>query len=205
MKIIDTKGTLCPAPIILTKRAIKQATQGEELEILLDNDIAVFNLLSYLKEMGIDSVQSKSGDVVSIRFVVGGEVKLAAQHSSPEQFCSIPTSNIGQYSVVIKSLTMGEGDSELGELLMRSCVNSLAELDSLPKYIILYNNGVKLAISGSDTSQALKNLEDAGVEIIICGACVDYYQLKEMINIGTISNMYKINTVVSNASHVVYP
>lgn len=204
MKIIDTRGTLCPAPLIMTKRAIKSSSEGDELEVLTDNETALQNLLSYLKELNIATTQRQNGEVISIRFAIGEAVKSSAQESSPELFCSVPSKK-GRYATVIKSLTMGDGDRELGELLMRSCLNSLIELDSLPSSIILYNDGVKLALDGSDSSRALRQLEDAGVELLICGACVDYYELKEQIKIGTISNMYKINMVVSSASHVVYP
>ena len=204
MKRIDTRGTLCPAPLIMTKRAMKESPDGGKFEVLADNDIAVQNLLRYLKELNIETAQTKSGEITSILFVIGSGNKLSVQESKPELFCSVP-SNMGRYAVVLKSTIMGDGDRELGELLLRSCLNSLIELDSLPSSIILYNDGVKLAIDGSDTSMALKKLESAGVELLICGACVDYYELKESIKIGVISNMYKINSVTSTASHVVYP
>ena len=204
MKTIDTRGTLCPAPLIMTKRAIKGSNIGDEIEVLADNDIAVQNLLRYLKELNIETIQTKDSDITSIRFVIGNTTKLSATVTSAESFCAIPSAKAG-YTVVLKSVNMGEGDCELGEILMRSCLNSLIELDDLPSCIILYNDGVKLAIDGSDSSQALKNLEEAGVELIICGTCIDFYQLKDQIKIGVISNMYKINSVLSNASHVVYP
>ena len=162
------------------------------------------NLLTYLKELNIVAVVTKSENITSIRFGVGNVTQTLAKESSHELFCAAP-SRKGHHVVVLKSMAMGEGDPELGELLMRSCLNSFVELDSLPNSIILYNDGAKLAIIGTDSSLALQKLEDAGVEILICGACVDYYGLKERINIGTVSNMYKINSVISSSSHVIYP
>lgn len=204
MKIIDTRGTLCPAPLIMTKRAIKSSIIGDELEVLADNDIAVQNLMSYLKELNLDSIQSMKEGVFSIKFTIGSANKLSALESSPELYCS-PLSNIGRYTVVLKSVEMGDGDPDLGELLMRSCLNSLIELDTLPSTIILYNSGVRLAVDDSDSSIALQALESAGVELLICGTCIDFYGLKGQINIGIVSNMYKINSVISSASHVLYP
>ena len=201
---IDTRGTLCPAPLIMTKRAIKESNRGDELEVFADNDIAVQNLLSYLKELNIVTFQTKNGDITSIRFVIGNTTKLSAQESVAELFCST-TPNRGGYAIVLKSIAMGDGDRELGEMLMRSCLNSLIELDSLPSSIVIYNDGVKLAISGVDSALALQKLEEEGVELFICGTCIDFYGLKEQIKIGTVSNMYKINSVLSSASHVVYP
>ncbi|MGL5921227.1 MAG: sulfurtransferase TusA family protein, partial [Bacteroidales bacterium] len=55
MKTIDTRGLLCPAPLIHTKKAIKEAQGGETLEVLLDNETACQNVSSYLKELGINT------------------------------------------------------------------------------------------------------------------------------------------------------
>lgn len=203
MKQIDTRGALCPAPLIMTKRAIKGAVVGDMFEILSDNEVAVINLLSYLRELNIENVREQRDGIEVIRFVIGGGIA-SVEDSRPEDFCTIPSKR-GQYVVVLKSRLMGDGDEELGELLMRSCLNSMIELDVLPKAIIMYNEGVRLAIDNTDSCIALKELEDAGVEVIICGTCVDYYNLKGQIKIGAISNMYKINTIVGEASHVVYP
>ena len=49
------------------------------------------------------------------------------------------------------------------------------------------------------------DLEAKKIEILICGACVDYYNKKDEINIGTISNMYDIMNTLTNASHIIYP
>ena len=204
MNRVDTRGTLCPAPLIMTKRAIKSSSVGDEVEVLVDNDIAVQNLLRYLKELQIETVLAQKGGVTSICFVIGDTTKLSAQETPHEMFCAVP-SKVGHYAVVLKSSAMGDGDRELGEMLMRSCLSSLIDLDSLPSTIILYNSGVKLAIRGTDAALTLQKLENEGIEILICGACVDFYELKDRIEVGVISNMYKINSVISNVSHVVYP
>lgn len=54
MKTIDTRGLLCPAPLIQTKKALKEAQSGDRFEIILDNDTACSNVVSYLKELGIN-------------------------------------------------------------------------------------------------------------------------------------------------------
>ncbi len=51
MKQIDTRGQLCPAPLILAKKGIEEATAGEMIEILTDNDTALCNLRNYLAEL----------------------------------------------------------------------------------------------------------------------------------------------------------
>lgn len=200
MKTIDTRGLLCPAPLIHTKKAIKEAQGGEILEVLLDNETACQNVSSYLKELGINTDIVLNENIQHIRFTVPDQVNEAV---NAESFCKAPANN--NYVVVLKSELMGEGDPQLGTLLMRAFINSLKETDLLPSSIILYNSGVKLAIDGSDTAASLAEMENKGVTIICCGTCVDFYELKPVIKIGTISNMFRITQLTSEAGHVVYP
>ncbi|HEX2974702.1 MAG TPA: NUDIX hydrolase N-terminal domain-containing protein, partial [Bacteroidales bacterium] len=44
MRIVDTKGQLCPAPIIAAKRALKDTVAGESFVILTDNNTSYTNL-----------------------------------------------------------------------------------------------------------------------------------------------------------------
>lgn len=200
MKTIDTRGLLCPAPLIHTKRAIKEAQGGEILEVLLDNETACQNVSSYLKELGINTDVVLNENIQHIRFTVPDQVD---ETVNAESFCRTPANN--NYVVVLNSELMGEGDPQLGTLLMRAFINSLKETDQLPSSIILYNSGVKLAIAGSDTADSLAEMENKGVTIICCGTCVDFYELKPVIKIGTISNMFRITQLTSEAGHVVYP
>lgn len=198
MKTVDARGLLCPAPLILTKKAIDSAQQGDALEVLIDNETSLSNVLSYLNELQIIPIKESADELFTLRFTKPSELKQGVQATD---FCFAPTA----YVVVIKSETMGEGSNELGALLMRAFVNSLKEVERLPSAIILYNGGVKLGVKGTDTAQSLAELEKRGVGIISCGTCVDYYGLKNEMAVGAISNMYKITKLVSEAGHVVYP
>ncbi len=198
MKTVDARGLLCPAPLILTKKAIDSAQQGDALEVIIDNETSLSNVLSYLNELQIIPIKESADELFTLRFTKPAELK---QRVEATNFCFAPTA----YVVVIKSETMGEGSDELGTLLMRAFVNSLKEVERLPSAIILYNGGVKLGIKGTDTAQSLAELEKQGVGIVACGTCVDYYGLKNEMAVGAISNMYKITKLVSEAGHVVYP
>jgi len=199
MKTIDTKGQLCPAPLILAKKGIQEATAGEEIEILTDNDTAFQNLKSYLTELKITPQISEEGKV-HILTVIRPETLTSTL--SEESFCPTPGSN---YVVAIKSDAMGIGDDDLGHILMRAFINSLKEADKLPTAILLYNSGVKIALKGTDTALSLQELEEKGTAIIACGTCVEYYEIKESLAVGMISNMYTITKYMSEAGHVVYP
>ncbi|MGL5635898.1 MAG: sulfurtransferase-like selenium metabolism protein YedF [Bacteroidales bacterium] len=203
MKTIDTRGLLCPAPLIQTKKALKEAQTGDRFEIILDNDTACSNVASYLRELGINCDVILEEKCQYIRLTVEDEVM--DQSNKPET-CTIDDKGITQsYSVILKSTTMGEGDPELGTLLLRAFLNTLKENEVLPQYIILYNSGVKLAVNGTDSCNALIEMENKGVNVICCGTCVDFYDLKQQIGVGTISNMYKIIECSVNSSKLIYP
>lgn len=201
MQIIDTKGKLCPAPLILMKRAIKNAVVGEKFVVESDNETAKNNLLKYLSELGFEPVCEVKNGFFEITFEV---VKSSAVES-------VSSSNIGDYcssngySVVIKSRRMGEGDEKLGTILMRAFVNSLIDSDLKPANIVIYNEGVFVALKGEDTAEALVKLSENGVAITVCGTCVDFYGVKDKLAVGEISNMYKITEILSQSSSVVYP
>jgi hypothetical protein len=51
----------------------------------------------------------------------------------------------------------------------------------------------------------LKELEAAGVRLLVCGTCADYFDLKKQIGVGNISNMYDIMSSFTPGAHVIYP
>lgn len=232
MITVDTRGHACPTPLVMTKRAIKQLLGGDVLDqdilVLADNEIAKCNLLDYIAELGYVAVATTRGSgngngnvssygiVWEIRFSVGAndltDVVRTADYERVDQVpvvCGVNNTPVNKsskdYLVVIKGQTMGAGDDQLGMLLMRACVNSLPELEQLPSAVILYNGGVKLAVKGCDTADSLLKMAGAGVNIVVCGTCVDYYGIKDELAVGVISNMFKINSLVAEAGHVVYP
>lgn len=198
MSTIDTRGKLCPLPLIMTKKAIETLPEGETVEVISDNVTAKENLEEYLSQMGVAFSVKSSGVEYIFTFSVPSK---SVEPLEAEPFCR-PASH---YSVVIKSELMGSGDDELGALLMRGFINSIHEVDQLPSHVILYNGGVKLAVSGVDTCESLKALESKGVTILLCGTCLDFYGLKEKIGVGVIGNMFKISEITTASSKVIYP
>ena len=69
---------------------------------------------------------------------------------------------------------------------------TLSQSSDIPKYILFMNAGVKLPLLDEQIIEHLKVLEDKGVEILICGTCVNFYNITEPLKIGNISNMYDI-------------
>ncbi len=207
MTRVDARGELCPLPLIKTKKAISVASKGDIIEVLSDNDTAKGNLLDYITELGFAPAYTLEEGVHRIIFTVdkGAETLAQTPAFNQEPTCPVPAPGKKNFTVVLKSLTMGNGERELGEILMRAYINSLPELDNKPNKIILYNEGVKLALEGADTADTLLELYNSGIEIIACGTCADYYQIKDKLKVGKISNMYVISTVISESDLVAYP
>ena len=97
------------------------------------------------------------------------------------------------------------GDEQLGRVLMRAFVKTLKELDPLPERLIFVNSAVRLTTKGSELIADLRELESRGVRILSCGTCLDYYQLKDVLEIGTVTNMHEIVTSLIAADRVLKP
>ena len=100
---------------------------------------------------------------------------------------------------------MGEGNEELGKVLIKGFLFAQTQLETLPDTILFYNGGAKLTCEGSDSIEDLKKLEAAGVQILTCGTCLNYYGLTEKLQVGGVTNMYVIAQTMAEADLVVRP
>ncbi|MGL6066442.1 MAG: sulfurtransferase-like selenium metabolism protein YedF [Cetobacterium sp.] len=192
---VNAIGLTCPMPVILTKNALKNLTEGS-VEVSIDNKISKENIEKFSKEMGYSFYTKSEGDIFLI--------KITKENLSKQNTKNILESN-ENIVVVIHSDKMGEGDSALGETLMKGFIYTLTEMENIPKTIIFYNRGVFLTAQNQSTINDLKSLEDRGVEILSCGACINFYNLEATLGIGSITNMYSIIEKQMNASKVIKP
>jgi selenium metabolism protein YedF len=181
MKEIDAKGLACPKPVVLAKKAI---SSNQEVLVIVDNQTAASNLTKLGKKMGAEvSVVEESETEFKVMF--------KKSKSSESKKAGSESENNGAKIYLISSDTMGDGERELGQILIKGFISTIKELNPLPKRIIFLNSGVKLATT-EDIIFYLKELEEQGVEILLCGTCVDYYELQEEVEVGEISNMFEI-------------
>ena len=188
---VDAIGQVCPAPIIMTQNALKDIEEGQ-VEVSVDNRISLENLQKMSKEMGYDYTVEESGDIFKI---VINKMRESVELRESEE----------NTVVVIDSLHMGKGDVELGRILMKGFIYTLSEIEELPKTILFYNEGVKLAIEGAESLQDLKSLEERGVEILSCGTCLNFYGITEKLRVGSVTNMYTILEKQMKATRVIKP
>ena len=204
MRIVDTKGQLCPAPLIATKRALKETQLGETFIVLTDNQTSFTNVSRFLKDNNTPFTSSEKDGVWTLNVT-----KISGDLSKPnaEEYCEVevPHFQKGDFVAAISSDKMGEGDTELGTLLMTNFIKAVHDLDILPSKMVFYNRGVFLGKKDSSVIEQLKDLERMGVSLFLCGTCINHYSLKDEIVVGTVSNMFEIAQIMSSAGKVVKP
>lgn len=188
---VNAVGEVCPKPVIMTKKALKEIESGV-VEVSVDNQTSKENVEKMAKEMGHTFETREEGNVFVITITKAGEKQ---ENSSKEE-------NI---VISIGSDKMGEGEEELGKILIKGFIYALTEAETLPKTVLLYNKGVLLASTFEDTVKDLKVLEERGVEILSCGTCANFYHVQDQIKVGTLTNMYTILEKQMKATKVIKP
>ena len=204
MRVVDTKGQLCPAPLIATRKALKESAVGESFIVLTDNQTSLNNVTRFLKDNSTAFQMSEKGGVWSLTITKSaGEMV----HPEAEDYCDNGISHFekGNYIIAITSDKMGEGDDHLGHLLMANFIKAIKDLDRLPAKMVFYNKGVTLAAKDSPVIADLKDLEKMGVELLLCATCINYYALESGVGTGILSNMYVIAEAMASAGNIVRP
>ena len=188
MVTVNAMGDNCPIPVIKTKKAMQALTGPETVEVLVDNEIAVQNVTKMAKDQGgevsSEKIAEKEYKVV---------IKMQGAPAAANEVCEECTPDMRNNTiVVVRSDRMGCGNDALGKVLIKGFIFALTQLEELPKTILFYNGGAKITAEGSESLEDLKTLEAQGVEIMTCGTCLDYYGLKEKLQVGTVTNMYSI-------------
>lgn len=195
-------GKQCPIPVVMTKKVLDKAEQGDEIVILVDNETAVNNLSRLAGSTGCSFVSKKTENGYEIHMVVKSDSQTRSE-AEPEIVCT-PTAPQEDYVVCVTSDKMGDGDPELGGILIKGFVYALTQLETVPSAMLFYNGGAKLTAQDSPCIEDLKTLEEQGCEILTCGTCVNFYELKEPA-VGTVTNMYTIAEKLAKAGKVIRP
>ena len=196
MSVIDCRGLACPEPVVVTKRALDELKEGEMI-VVVDNTSSCNNVKRFAQSQGCPvDIEQEGQDFYlriqkSIREDKGRGVK--------------PEEKTKKVVVYINSDLLGHGDEVLGSFLMKSFLKTLLDLDPKPSRLILVNSGVKLAAENPKALESLQSLSEKGVEIVCCGTCIDFYELKGKMKAGVVSNMYDIIQSMVDADRVVKP
>ena len=64
---VNAMGDACPIPVVKTKNAIKQLQQPGDVEVLVDNEIAVQNLTKMANQKGYGVTSEKLEELFLLR------------------------------------------------------------------------------------------------------------------------------------------
>ena len=196
MKGIDARGLSCPAPVLQTKAAI-EAEQLNAVRVAVDNEAAQQNVKRFLESQGFETILEK--DSVDY-FVIGkcGEKTVTEPKATP-------ATEAGQTKIMVMIATdrLGYGDDVLGLKLMVNFIRTLKEMGPDLWRLVFVNNGVKLTVQDSEVLPELKQLQDSGLQILVCGTCLTHFDLLEHKQVGETTNMLDIVTAIELADKVI--
>jgi selenium metabolism protein YedF len=195
-KTLDARGLACPQPVILVRKAL---LAGEGVTAIVDNDTAQHNVTRMAERAGYHVQTDVRADGVYLHIAQAGPAAPAAETATPPD-----ARRDGPRVVLVASEQLGRGEhAELGQILMRGFFHTLSEVKPTPDVLVFVNSGVKLVVEGSPVLEDLRALADAGVQLLACGTCLGYYQIKDKLAVGEVSNMYTIAETLLGAGKVV--
>jgi selenium metabolism protein YedF len=196
MKEIDARGLACPAPVLCTKATLQEEKPGA-VKVLVDNAASQQNVQRFLESQGFETVLEKQGGDY---LVIG---RCGAAPAVEARLTTALETDLKKIMVMCSTDRMGFGDDALGLKLMVNFLRTLKEMGPELWRLVFVNNGVKLAIDGSEVLPDLKAYEKDGLKILVCGTCLNHFNLLERKRVGETTNMLDIVTAMQLADKVV--
>ena len=196
MTEIDARGQACPAPVLMTKTAIEEKDPSI-IKVTVDNEAAKQNVSRFLQSRQFEISEVLEGNDFS---VIGKKEDVVA---SEKPVVEKVETDIKKIMVMVATDRVGYGDDELGSKLMISFIKTLKEMGPELWRLVFVNNGVKLTIEGSEVLPVLKEYEKEGLQILVCGTCLDHFDLLDQKQVGETTNMLDIVTAMQLADKVI--
>ena len=194
-KQLDCRGLACPQPVLRTKELIDRG-EVRRVTVLVDNLAAQENVSRFLQRAGFQVTVAEEGDILAVtgsRSEAGPCRVLAVEpEEAPRKILAL-----------IGADQLGRGDEVLGRKLMANFIATLKEMGPELWCVVLLNAGVRLAVAGSAVLPGLRDLEQAGVRLLVCGTCLNHFQLLEQKEVGETTNMLDIVTAMQLAHKVI--
>jgi selenium metabolism protein YedF len=197
MKEVDARGLACPAPVLQTKATI-QEEKPNSINVIVDNAASQQNVQRFLESQGFQTKLEQKGDDYLVTGTCDSEPGKQVA-SSVEQ----PSDNLKKIMVMCATDRIGFGDDELGLALMVNFLRTLKEMGNELWRLVFVNNGVKLTIDGSEVLEDLREYEKDGLKILVCGTCLNHFNLLERKQVGETTNMLDIVTAMQLADKVI--
>ncbi len=198
LKEIDCRGLACPGPVLRTKDILEQ-DRPNTIRVTVDNEASKQNVKRFLESQNYNVTIEIEG---SLSHVIG---KNESTIPSPPEQGTAEKGEAAEEKIVVMLATdrMGFGNEELGKKLVLNFLGTLKEMGHSLWRLILVNNGVKLTIEGSEALPTLRELEQAGVDILVCGTCLTFFDLLDKKQVGQTTNMLDVVTSLQLADKVI--
>ena len=130
------------------------------------------------------------------------EIDAGAKELMVEVDNPIAVQNVSRLATAM-SFDVATEEIDGGFRLTLTSNGAAADDNAVKEAILLMNDGVKLAVNSPDTIEHLQTLVNKGVELLVCGTCLNFYGLSEELKVGTVSNMYDILSRMQAATKVI--
>jgi selenium metabolism protein YedF len=185
---VDARGLPCPEPVVRARKALQEAG-GAGVTVLVDSPESRVNVTRFAESQGCHVECVEKNGCFELSISRGEPVAVEAWERASVVF--------------ITTDRLGTGDRRLGEILMKAFLNTLWEAEPRPERLMFINDGVRLTIEGSEVLETLELLEKAGVRILSCGTCLEFYGLKDRLRVGEVTNMYDTVDSLLSAEKVI--
>ena len=201
---IDVRKLACPGPVIELRKLLDSGARQAVLHVA--DELARSNVTRFATSRGaqVDTQPHQGGFLVTGDVPTGTEATKPTATGDPAADRAHPSSP-GPVVVQLSSAGMGSGEDELGALLQRGFIKTLAKVQPLPSMVLCYNGGVSLCCQGSASLDDLRALEAAGVTIVACGTCLNFFGLADQLAVGRVTDMLEIVSSLSHAGRVIRP
>jgi selenium metabolism protein YedF len=193
---VNAIGKPCPQSVVMTKKALSEAGKAGVV-VFVDNEAERDNVVKMAEKGGLKVKvyrKTKKGFKVEIK-----------KGLLPKNKKSGNTKKVLSKEKIVylfESDFIGT-NRELGKVLSNGFLNAVEELPERKSFIVLISKGVKLAIKKSYVLNRLKSLEEKGFDILICGTCLDYFKIREKVDVGRISNALEIMECMTEVDKVI--
>ncbi len=179
-------------------KAALQEDNPNSVRVVVDNAASQQNVQRFLESQGFQTVLEQDG----ADYVVIGNCD-SMPSAQPQPAREQHSSDAKKIMVMCATDRIGFGDDALGLELMVNFLRTLKEMGDELWRLVFVNNGVKLTIDGSEVLEDLKEYEKEGLKILVCGTCLNHFNLLERKQVGETTNMLDIVTAMQLADKVI--
>lgn len=198
---LECSGLACPHPVLQCKQCVDNESPNR-LTVIVDNEAARENVTRYLSSRGYEVSSDATGG--SWRITGHREEQTAEPCGCVVMDDAALAAMEQRICVFLAAATIGSGNDELGSKLMAAFLGTLPEMGQELWRLVLLNGAVKMTVPGHPCFEKLAALADAGVDILVCGTCLDFFGLLEQKGVGQTTNMLDIVTSLQLASKVIH-